>query len=117
MLEVLLLGVFVAFTKLGDLVNIELGPAVYALGLLTIVIVWAELALDPQAVWEEIERRGQTHAPMPAVAPLDFRPRAAGCESCGLVCVSAESDRRCPRRGARGPARTPGRILRTLALA
>ena len=70
MLEVLLLGVFVAYTKLGDLVTIELGPAVYALGILTVVIVWAELALDPQAVWEEIERRGQTHAPMPPVAPL-----------------------------------------------
>ena len=60
MLEVLLLGVFVAYTKLGDLVTIELGPAVYALGILTVVVVWAELALDPQAVWDEIERRGQT---------------------------------------------------------
>ena len=50
MLEVLLLGVFVAYTKLGDLVTIELGPAVYALGLLTIVIVWAETAFDPHAV-------------------------------------------------------------------
>ena len=86
---------FVAYTKLGDLVNIELGPAVYALGVLMIVIVWAEVVLDPQAVWEEIERRGQTHAPMPAVAPLDFRPGAAGCESCGLVCVPAESDGCC----------------------
>jgi len=115
MLEVLLLGVFVAFVKLGDLVNIELGPAVYALGVLTIVIVWAELALDPQAVWEEIERRGQTHAPMPAVAPLDFRPGAAGCESCGLVCVPAESDGRCPRCGARVHERRPDSIVRTWA--
>ena len=32
MLEVLLLGVFVAYTKLGDLVTIHLGPAVYAPG-------------------------------------------------------------------------------------
>ncbi|HZX88223.1 MAG TPA: paraquat-inducible protein A, partial [Reyranella sp.] len=50
MLEVLLLGVFVAYTKLGDLVTIELGPAVYALGLLTVVWVWAEVVFDPQAV-------------------------------------------------------------------
>ena len=81
--------------------TIELGPAVYALGLLTIVIVWAEVALDPHAVWEEIERRGQTHAPMPARAPLDLRPGAVGCEGCGLV-VRARRGR---RPGARAAAR------------
>ena len=116
MLEVLLLGVFVAYTKLGDLVTIELGPAVYALGLLTLVWVWAEVALDPQAVWEEIERRGQTHAPMPPPL-LAYRPGAAGCESCGLVCVPAESDDgRCPRCGARVHERKPDSVTRTWAL-
>ena len=116
MLEVLLLGAFVAYVKLGDLVTIELGPAVYALGLLTIVIVWAELALDPQAVWEEIERRGQTHAPMPAIAPMEYRPGAAGCESCGLVCVPAEHDGHCPRCGATVHERKPDAVNRTFAL-
>jgi paraquat-inducible protein A len=116
MLEVLLLGVFVAYTKLGDLVTIELGPAVYALGLLTIVWVWAEVALDPHAVWEEIERRGQTYAPMPAEAPLAWRPGAAGCERCGLVCVPADSDGRCPRCGSWVHERKPESITRTWAL-
>jgi paraquat-inducible protein A len=116
MLEVLLLGVFVAYTKLGDLVTIEVGPAVYALGILTVVIVWAELALDPQAVWEAIERRGQTHAPMPAVAPLEYRPGAAGCEGCGLVCVPAEHDGKCPRCGSTVHERKPDAIGRTIAL-
>ena len=116
MLEVLLLGVFVAYTKLGDLVTIEIGPAVYALGILTVVIVWAELALDPQAVWEAIERRGQTHAPMPAVAPLEYRPGAAGCEGCGLVCVPAEHDGKCPRCGSTVHERKPDAIGRTIAL-
>ncbi|MEA2845646.1 MAG: paraquat-inducible protein, partial [Rhodospirillaceae bacterium] len=115
MLEVLLLGVFVAYTKLGDLVTIELGPAVYALGLLTVVVVWAEAAFDPHAVWEEIERRGQTHAPMPEMAPLDFRPGAAGCEGCGLVCVPAEGDGRCPRCGSAVHERKPASIVRTWA--
>ena len=116
MLEVLLLGVFVAYTKLGDLVTIQLGPAVYALAILTVVIVWAELALDPQAVWEEIERRGQTHAAMPPVAPIEYRPGAAGCEECKLVCVPAEHDGRCPRCGARVHERKPDSLNRTLAL-
>ncbi len=120
MLEVLLLGVFVAYTKLGDLVHIEVGPAVYALGLYSIVIVWAETALDPHAVWEEIERRGQTHAPMPArvdeAALLDFRPGAVGCESCGLVSVPSGHDRRCPRCGAALHERKPNSLNRTWAL-
>lgn len=128
MLEVLLLGVFVAYTKLGDLVHIEIGPAVYALGLYSIVIVWAETSLDPQAVWEEIERRGQTHAPMPASdvdAAVDgpllaFRPGAIGCESCGLVSVPSEhggdADHRCPRCGAALHARKPNSLSRTWAL-
>ena len=124
MLEVLLLGVFVAYTKLGDLVHIEIGPAVYALGLYSIVIVWAETSLDPQAVWEEIERRGQTHAPMPAPlssptadAPLlDFRPGAIGCESCGLVSVPSDDDHGCPRCGAALHARKPNSLSRTWAL-
>ncbi len=124
MLEVLLLGVFVAYTKLGDLVNIEIGPAVYALGLYSIVIVWAETALDPDAVWEKIEQSGQTHAPMPppAATPerLAFRPESIGCESCGLVSVPPEHggghDTRCPRCGAPLHARKPFSLQRTWAL-
>ena len=116
MLEVLLLGVFVAYTKLGDLVTIELGPAVYALGLLTVVWVWAEVAFDPHAVWEEIERRGQTHAPMPVDPPLAWRPGAMGCEGCGLVCVPAETDGHCPRCGSTVHERKPNSVSRTWAL-
>ncbi len=116
MLDVLLLGVFVAFTKLGDLVTMELGPAVYALGALTVVIVWAEVVLDPETLWQEIERRGQTHAPMPATAPLAFRPGAVGCEDCGLVCVPAETGERCPRCGSGVHERKPDSVARTWAL-
>ena len=116
MLEVLLLGVFVAYTKLGDLVTIELGPAVYALGVLTVVWVWAEVAFDPHAVWEEIERRGLTHAPMPVDPPLAWRPGAMGCEGCGLVSVPAETDGHCPRCGSLVHERKPNSVSRTWAL-
>ncbi len=115
MLEVLLLGVFVAYTKLGDLVHIDIGPAVYALGLLTVVTVWADTALDPDAVWEAIERRGQTHSPMPAVPPLDFHPNAIGCEGCGLVSVTAGHGAKCPRCGSALHARKPDSLNRTWA--
>ena len=115
MLEVLMLGVFVAYTKLGDLVHVEVGAAVWALGLLTVVALWADAALDPDAVWEAIERRGQTQAPMPEGAPLDFRPGAVGCEACGLVGVPHEHDGNCPRCGSAVHARKPGSLDRTWA--
>jgi paraquat-inducible protein A len=68
MLEVLMLGVFVAYTKLGDLVHVEVGAAVMALGALTIVALWADTALDPDAVWEAIERRGRPMRRCPRIA-------------------------------------------------
>ncbi|WIM12899.1 MAG: Paraquat-inducible protein A [Enhydrobacter sp.] len=115
MLEVLLLGVFVAYTKLGDMVHMDIGPAVYALGLLTVVVVWADTVLEPNAVWEAIERTGQTHAPMTEPRPLAFRPGAVGCEACGLVSVPAGHGARCPRCGSALHARKPDSLNRTWA--
>lgn len=119
MLEVLLLGVFVALTKLGDLVTIDVGPAVYALGLLTVVTVWADVALDRDAVWEELERRGWAHSPVPEGGfgedPPVMRTGAIGCEGCGLVSVAAGHGSSCPRCGSALHARKPDSLNRTWA--
>jgi paraquat-inducible protein A len=125
MLEVLLLGVFVAYTKLGDLVSINVGPAVFALGGLTVIVIWADLALDSHAVWEEFERRGWTFEPIPAPvanATVDFHPGAIGCEGCGRVDIPTgephdhEHDHRhCPRCGSALHARKPDSLNRTWA--
>ena len=76
---------------------------------------WAETAFDPHAVWEEIERRGQTQRRCPPRRRSTSGPGAVGCEGCGLVCVPSEGDDRLPalRRGAacaqaRQPRRAPG---------
>ena len=114
--DLLLLGVFVAYTKLSDLVHIEVGASIFALGLLSVVTVWADTVLDPDAVWEAIERCGQTHSPMPAVPALDFHPSAIGCEGCGLVSVPEhEHGAKCPRCGSALHARKPDSLNRTWA--
>ncbi|SKA31074.1 paraquat-inducible protein A [Enhydrobacter aerosaccus] len=115
MMEVLLLGVFVAFTKLGDLVTMDVGPAVYALGLLTVVTVWADQALDREAVWQGIERLGATWGTVPDEDPIGLDPHAIACEGCGLLSVPHEEHGQCPRCGSHLHARKPNSIARTWA--
>jgi paraquat-inducible protein A len=119
MLEVLLLGVFVALTKLGDLVHMDIGPAVYALVILTVVTMGADLVLDQHEVWEEIESQGAAVRPAEIVHHDTFDPSAIGCESCGLVSSmgphAAGPAHACPRCGSPLHARKPAILHRTWA--
>jgi paraquat-inducible protein A len=110
MIEVYLLGVFVAYTKLGALVQIEIGPALYALVALLLVMVAADALVDPQAVWEAMDRRGLTtwHADRPG-------PGALGCDTCGLV-ERPVAGGRCRRCFAALHPRKPNSVARTWAL-
>jgi paraquat-inducible protein A len=123
MIEIYLLGVFVAYVKLGALVRIEVGTALYALGGLLLAMVAADAMLDRQAVWEEMERRGIPQVPIDraaiiAAAGADNRPagdastgsgasddgsraRVIGCHTCDLVSiVPDDAHAQCPRCGS-----------------
>jgi paraquat-inducible protein A len=114
MIEVFVFGVFVAYVKLGDLVTIKLGTGVFALFVLTFVMVWADSALDREAVWDALDRTTAPDSPMMVVR----RPTAGsiGCEACGLVSVPTDEHARCPRCDSRLHARRPDSIARTWAL-
>jgi paraquat-inducible protein A len=121
MVEVYLLGVFVAYVKLVDLVHIEIGPALYALGALMLTMVVADAVLDRQTVWEGMERRGSPDTGVDhAAVPFDrLSIEAIGCETCGLVCLPAsatDSEPRCPRCASHLHRRKPNSITRTWAL-
>ncbi len=115
MIEVYMLAVFVAYVRLGDLVHIEIGPAIYALIALMVVMVAADFMLDPQAVWEAMERRGlrRTRPRRPALA----RGVAGrlGCDTCGLVSRAVPGSP-CPRCDSRLRHRKPNSVVRTWAL-
>lgn len=119
MLEVLLLGVFVALTKLGDLVHMDIGPAVYALVILTVVTMGADLVLDQHEVWEEIEKQGGAVRPADIVHHDSFDPSAIGCEGCGLVSFrdhhGSGTAHACPRCGSPLHARKPAILQNTWA--
>ncbi len=111
MIEVFLLGVFVAYVKLGDLVTIGLATGVYALFALTIVLVWVDSALDREKVWEQLD-----HKDRPDALPCGAIAGAIGCETCGLVSALGPGHPRCPRCDSALHARRPNSIQRTWAL-
>lgn len=119
MIEVYLLAVFVAYSEIPNLVQIEIGVAVYALITLMLVIVASDAVLDRQEVWEEMERCGipALRVDHEAVAVLGPVGGAVACDSCGLVSLPAHGERAyCPRCGARLEARKPDSVARTWAL-
>ena len=62
MMEVFLLGIIVAYVKLSDLATIELNVALYAFVALIIVMIAADSALEPHAVWERLGPQARTAA-------------------------------------------------------
>jgi paraquat-inducible protein A len=109
MVEVFLLGVFVAYTRLGAIGQIQLGGAVFALGGLMLALAAADSVLDAEAVWEGLEREGATAGRIAG----DTGGPLTGCDSCGLV---SHATRACPRCGATMRKRKPDSTTRTWAL-
>jgi paraquat-inducible protein A len=116
MVEVFVLGVFVAYVKLGDLVTIEMDAGVYALLALTFVLVWADSALDREAVWDALGARHARDTSRAALLTGRVPPQAVGCETCTLVVVPQEHGGACPRCGSALHARKPDSIAWTWAL-
>ncbi len=113
MIEVFVFGVFVAYVKLGDLVHITLDVGVYALLALTIVLVWADSAIDRERVWQQFDPEGLT----PRLVATGDRAHAIACETCRKVSVVTHGEvHHCPRCGSRLHARKSDSISRTWAL-
>jgi len=116
MVEVFVFGVFVAYTKLGGVVQIGLDTGVFALLALTFVVIWADSALDRQAIWERLDRRRTVGGAADGVFQSQLPAGAVGCETCGLVSVPASNDPRCPRCNSVLHGRKPDSVTRTWTL-
>jgi paraquat-inducible protein A len=117
MIEVFVFGVFVAYVKLGDVVKIGLDVGVYALLALTFTIIWADSALDRQAVWDALDRRDDATDHSCRTSSIRRRlANAIACETCGLVSVPRDADPRCARCDTVLHVRKPDSVARTWAL-
>lgn len=57
MMEVFLIGILVAVTKLRDMAEVVPGPSLFAFVALILVLAGAMSSLDPATVWERLEAR------------------------------------------------------------
>jgi len=105
MVEVFMLGVFVAYTKLSDLAPVHVGIAVYALGGIMLAMAGADAAIDHATVWADIQRHQKPY-------PQGHAARI-GCDACGYV---SRQPHVCPRCGATLHHRKRDSLVRTWCL-
>ena len=58
MIEVMLLGVLVALTKIADYATVILGTALFALFALVVLLAAIQSTFDPREVWERVQLGG-----------------------------------------------------------
>ena len=109
--EVFLLGVFVAFTRLSSIATVNVGVALYAVAALMLTMIAADYYLDPDEVWDVLQRRGR----IPPAEPGRPGDPLIGCHSCGRVNQAPEGAR-CTRCRSTLRAREPNSLANTLAL-
>lgn len=116
MVEIFLLGLFVAYVRLSGIAHIDLGPAILALAALSVTVLLADIMLDQHAVWEALEAQRPTGVPDPPSAGLlGATMYRMGCDTCRLV-TRGRDGALCPRCGFSLHHRKPDSIARTWAL-
>ncbi|NHN88647.1 paraquat-inducible protein A [Acetobacter conturbans] len=133
MMEVYILGIFVAYTKLVDLAHVEVGPAAYLIAALMISMAATDQTLDRERIWKRRRVDGSLRLPdgnlmvveRVSVNDLGGMPplqNMLSCHSCGLVGVFPEpvpqtqSVGLCPRCGHDLCRRKNNSLSRTMAL-
>ncbi len=84
MMEVFMLGVFVAVVKLADFAELAMGPGLYCFSALIVIAAAAAWMLDTHDVWHRVEELEDAPARQDR---LEDAPAAAlvGCHTCGLL--------------------------------
>lgn len=107
MIEVFLLGLFVAYTRLISYATVQIGFGLYAMAGLMLIMVAADAWLDEHALWDAIGRRQPT--------PPERPGEPIGCDTCGHVSIGRPGDD-CPTCQSHLRIRKPESVARTWAL-
>jgi len=107
MVEVFMLGATISLVRLRAWMQVEFGPALFALAGVTLCSIGVGAALDRRALWARVPLLSRA-ARRSAGAPI----RCAGCE----LVVASEDGSPCPRCSRTLHARKPQSVQRTWAL-
>ena len=107
----------VGYVKLIELATLNLGPSLFAFGILIIVLAAGEAAIESREVWNALgPEHGGKRSDMSdeGLAKQDF----LDCHTCGFILFGAKPDShaRCPRCAMPMHHRKPNSITRTWAL-
>jgi paraquat-inducible protein A len=111
MIEVYMLGIFVAYVRLSASATVFVGAAVYALAALMLVMAAMDAAVDYADLWAEIERRGFVRLP-----PAEPGVPRARCGTCGYLAPWHGRPEPCPRCRAPVELRKRNSFARSWAL-
>jgi paraquat-inducible protein A len=120
MLEIFLVGCFVAYSRLRLVVAVQVLAGGWCLMAATGALLLALTQLDERTVWEGLplrraRQRSRWHLSWPAGARGDL-DRAIACTACDLLVTGAQPGRACPRCGAALHHRKPYAFRVTAAL-
>ncbi len=105
MLDVLLIGAFVAYTRLEAVAHVEVDAGGWCLMAATFILLLALTQLDDRTVWSALPPR--VDPPQPGALP---------CTTCDLIVANAVPGSHCPRCHASLHRRKPEALRRTVAL-
>jgi paraquat-inducible protein A len=109
MLDVLLLGTLIAFTKLHDFATIDIGIGLWALAALVLVLAILDSLFDRGAVWRALH-------PAPSATTTPSPATAIACNACGFIHPASKLGEACERCFARLFRRKPDSVGRCWAL-
>jgi paraquat-inducible protein A len=120
MLEVYVLGVFVAIVKLNQLASIELGTGFYAFVGLIVISSAAYDALDARLVWGALDVSSGARGAVPSTRARAVMSELVPCHACAMLTrlptEASHSEAGCPRCRAPVHRRKPNSVNRTWAL-
>jgi paraquat-inducible protein A len=106
MIEVYLVGCFVAYSRIKVISSVEVGVGGWCLLAATLALLLALTQLDDRTVWEALPLKGKKAEGTKAIA----------CIVCELIVTGTEQGSACPRCAATLRVRKPHAIQRTAAL-